>query len=199
MKYFFTGLYEHGLVGRWRFHHISPWFLLWSSIVVIKMVGPAAEPKRSSIECMDQSWCLNYALDLRAWISKGATLRKSLMEHTSKNLFNHHTWNTPSPSKTPSWKMLHHLTLAFVLSAVFLCVRSLIIIYCCSSLTCETSWKRAFTRFHSHINSGPMIKRKKRAYPQFPTDLQPSPTRAHTRSHERWMRLPLSPKTSARC
>ena len=102
---------------------------------------------------------------LRAWpaslISKIAIPGGSLMVDTSKNRFNHHTWNTPSPSKTPSWKILHHLTLAFVLSAVFLCVRSLIIIYCCSSLTCETSWKSAFTRFHSHINQSPIAKQKK--------------------------------------
>lgn len=58
---------------------------------------------------------------------------------TSKNLFNHHTWKMPSPIRTPSWKIDHHLTLAFVLSAVFLCVRSLTTMYDCSSLTCERS------------------------------------------------------------
>src|SRR5271168_4954016 len=58
---------------------------------------------------------------------------------TSKNLFNHHTWKIPSPINTPSWKIDHHLTLAFVLSAVFLCVRSLTTMYDCSSLTCESS------------------------------------------------------------
>src|SRR5271168_495821 len=58
---------------------------------------------------------------------------------TSKNLFNHHTWKIPSPIRTPSWKIDHHLTLAFVLSAVFLCVRSLTTMYDCSSLTCERS------------------------------------------------------------
>jgi hypothetical protein len=56
---------------------------------------------------------------------------------TSKNLFNHHTWKIPSPISTPNWKIDHHLTLAFVLSAVFLCVRSLTTMYDCSSLTCE--------------------------------------------------------------
>lgn len=35
--------------------------------------------------------------------------------------------------------MLHHLTRAFVLSAVFRCVLSLTTMYCCSSLTCATS------------------------------------------------------------
>lgn len=46
------------------------------------------------------------------------------VHRTSKNLFSHHTWKTPSAINTPSWKIDHHLTLAFVLSAVFLCVRS---------------------------------------------------------------------------
>jgi hypothetical protein len=55
---------------------------------------------------------------------------------TSKNLFNHQTWKTPSPISTPSWKIDHHFTLAFVLSAVFLCVRSRTTMYDCSSLTC---------------------------------------------------------------
>lgn len=45
--------------------------------------------------------------------------RWELFLPTSKNLFNHHTWKIPSPIKTPIWNMLHHLTLAFVLSAVF--------------------------------------------------------------------------------
>lgn len=54
---------------------------------------------------------------------------------TSKNLFNHHTWNTPSPISTASWKMLHHFTRALVLSAVFRCTRSLTTMYDCSSLT----------------------------------------------------------------
>lgn len=45
--------------------------------------------------------------------------RWELFFPTSKNLFNHHTWKIPSPIKTPIWNMLHHLTLAFVLSAVF--------------------------------------------------------------------------------
>lgn len=165
MKYSFHW-FGWAWTGICPFHgDISPWCLPWSSILVIKKVGPAGEPKRYSIVWpahMDQGCCLNHALDLRAWISKEATLQGSLVEQTSKNLFNHHTWNTPSPSRTPSWKMLHHFTLAFVLSAVFLCVRSLITIYCCSSLTCETSWKRAFTEFHSHINSIPIAKQKTR-------------------------------------
>lgn len=45
--------------------------------------------------------------------------RWELFLPTSKNLFNHQTWKMPSPTKTPIWNMLHHLTLAFVLSAVF--------------------------------------------------------------------------------
>jgi hypothetical protein len=45
--------------------------------------------------------------------------RWELFLPTSKNLFSHHTWKIPSPIKTPIWNMLHHLTLAFVLSAVF--------------------------------------------------------------------------------
>jgi hypothetical protein len=54
---------------------------------------------------------------------------------TSKKRFNHQTWKMPSPTSTPIWKMLHHLTLPFVLSAVFLWVRSRITMYDCSSLT----------------------------------------------------------------
>jgi hypothetical protein len=38
---------------------------------------------------------------------------------TSKNRFRYHTWNSPFPPTTPSWKMLHHFTREFVLSAVF--------------------------------------------------------------------------------
>ena len=58
---------------------------------------------------------------------------------TSKNLFNHQTWKIPSPINTPNWKIDHHLTLEFVLSAVFLCVLSRTTMYDCSSLTCERS------------------------------------------------------------
>ena len=64
---------------------------------------------------------------------------------TSKNLFNHQTWKMPSPTNTNIWKMLHHFTLEFVLSAVFLCVLSRMTIYDCSSLTCATSSERVRT------------------------------------------------------
>ena len=64
---------------------------------------------------------------------------------TSKNRLSHHTWKIPSPIKTPSWKILHHFTLAFVLSAVFLCVRSLTMMYDCSSLTWLRSSESCFT------------------------------------------------------
>jgi hypothetical protein len=43
---------------------------------------------------------------------------------TSKKRFSHHTWKKPWPTSTMSWKMLHHLMRALVLSAVFLCTRS---------------------------------------------------------------------------
>lgn len=43
---------------------------------------------------------------------------------TSKNLFSHHTWKPPFALSTRIWKMLHHLTRALVLSAVFLWVLS---------------------------------------------------------------------------
>jgi len=44
--------------------------------------------------------------------------RAALFLPTSKNRFNHQTWKIHSPIKTPIWKILHHLTLPFVLSAV---------------------------------------------------------------------------------
>ena len=50
--------------------------------------------------------------------------RSALFLPTSKNRFNHQTWKIPSPTKTIIWKMLHHLTLPFVLSAVLRWVRS---------------------------------------------------------------------------
>ena len=65
---------------------------------------------------------------------------------TSKNLLSHQTWKMPSPMSTPSWNILHHLTLPFVLSAVFRCVRSLMTMYDCSSLTCDRrsdNWRTA--------------------------------------------------------
>lgn len=43
---------------------------------------------------------------------------------TSKNLRSHQTWKMKSLMTTMMTKMFHHLTRAFVLSAVFLCVRS---------------------------------------------------------------------------
>jgi len=54
---------------------------------------------------------------------------------TSKNLRIHHTCHAEFPATTPNWKMLHHFTLEFVLSAVFLWFLSLMIIYSCSSWT----------------------------------------------------------------
>jgi hypothetical protein len=65
--------------------------------------------------------------------------RSALFLPTSKNRFSHHTWKMPSPIKTPIWKMLHHLTRPFVLSAVFRCILSRTTIYDCSSLT----WARS--------------------------------------------------------
>jgi hypothetical protein len=70
---------------------------------------------------------------------------------TSKNLFNHHTWKIPSPISTPNWKIDHHLTLAFVLSAVFRCVRSLTTMYDCSSLTWERSSESFLTTLTSAV------------------------------------------------
>lgn len=47
-----------------------------------------------------------------------------LMKLTSKKRFSHQTWKIPSPMTTASWKILHHFTRPFVLSAVFRCTRS---------------------------------------------------------------------------
>lgn len=103
-------------------------------VTQITMLPHYAQATRQETEC------LNHPLDLyKKRISNNSSRVCTCPRPTSKNLFSHQTWNTPSASSTPNWKILHHLTLAFVLSAVFLCVLSLTTIYPCSSLTCATS------------------------------------------------------------
>ena len=63
-------------------------------------------------------------------------------KQTSKNRLSHQTWKIPSPIRTASWKMLHHFTRAFVLSAVFRWTRSRRTMKDCSSLT----WAKASER-----------------------------------------------------
>lgn len=82
-----------------------------------------------------RSFLLYNTFDLPSSVTNVAN--GSLSQLTSKNLFNHHTWKTPSPISTPSWKIDHHFTRALVLSAVLRCVRSRITMYACSSLTCD--------------------------------------------------------------
>lgn len=77
--------------------------------------------------------------------------KRTLQELTSKNLFSHQTWKTPSPISTASWKILHHLTRLFVLSAVFRCTLSRTTIYDCSSLTWARFSKSRRTNNHQRF------------------------------------------------
>jgi len=74
--------------------------------------------------------------------------RSALFFPTSKNRFNHQTWKIPSAVKTSIWKILHHLTLEFVLSAVLRWVRSRTTMYDCSSLT----WARSSESWRTRWN-----------------------------------------------